>query len=635
MNKSKQLFSELLLLLKKERKIKNTNQVVEFMSVFIYIKYLQLSSLSEDVYFCFDGDEVNELSQNCRKIIKNSRCDLYWRGDGFDIDDLLINSAESFILNASNKRLLYCLSDFLNSMDHVYDLKELKGLYNELINKMTLESSQSGEFYTPKTISEVVVSYLKPNAVNSIFDPACGTSGFLVEAAKYIENNDGLCSNNLILHGADISFFACVVSKVNLILNCESDFAINLGDSLDIIDYNYSRDRTNENYDIILTNPPFGKASASNVHWGEQEQFIDYNFLRLVMCSLKVNGRAAVILPERFIYDSSFQAKELKRELFNKFDVDCILSLPSGVMLPYTGVKLVIVFFSNTYPSGNVWFYRLIKNEKLTKNKKLKIEDFDDFFKRERNKEESDNSWLIPIDKIVGNYNLLEGIKSKKDFSDFDCFFESLTVIDNIKDEIVVRVDTINNLMKNIERKVNDISSSINHSKFKVGELVKSLKTVPLSKEKLLNEGGYKVYGGNGVIGYYDEFLHSGEFIVVGRVGALCGNVHYVEGDIWVTNNSIVFECTDLARVHPPYLARLLSNKGLRRLASGTAQPHLTVTKVKDIEIKLPPLHIQIELEELLLRLDKEFTLKEELIERLNKTSGLLKNELSHHLLQI
>ncbi|WP_038176071.1 N-6 DNA methylase [Vibrio pacinii] len=635
MNKSKQLFSELLLLLKKERKIKNTNQVVEFISIFIYIKYLQLSSLSEDAHFCFDRDEVNELSQNCRKIIKYSRCGLYWHSDGFDIDDLLINSAERYILNSSNTGVLYCLSDFLNSMDDVFELKELKELYNDLINKMTLESSQSGEFYTPKTISEVVVSYLKPNAFNNIFDPACGTSGFLVEAAKYIENNDGVCSNNLILHGADISFFACIVSKVNLILNCESDFSINLGDSLNIIDYNYSRDSSNEKYDIILTNPPFGKASASNVHWHEQEQFIDYNFLRLVMFSLKVNGRAAVILPERFIYDSSFQAKELKRELFNQFDVDCILSLPSGVMLPYTGVKLVIVFFSNTYPSGNVWFYQLEKNEKLTKNKKLKIEDFDDFFKRERNKEESDNSWLIPIDKIVGNYNLLEGIKSKKDFSDFDCFFESLTVIDNIKDEVVVRVDTINNIMKNVERKVNDISSSINHSKFKVGELVKSLKTVPLSKEKLQNEGGYKVYGGNGVIGYYDEFIHSGEFIVVGRVGALCGNVHYVQGDIWVTNNSIVFECTDLARVHPPYLARLLSNKDLRRLASGTAQAHLTVTKVKDIEIKLPPLHIQIELEELLLRLDKEFTLKEELIERLNKTSGLLKNELSHHLLQI
>ncbi|UGA53681.1 N-6 DNA methylase [Vibrio sp. VB16] len=634
MSEIKRLFDKLFLLLKREREIKNTALAIEFMSVFIFLRYLQVNVLRENRHIEIYTSNKKDFILDCHNVVRNSRFDCHLLRNNPSVEELLLNSLDSFILKVDNNQVFYLLSEFLNNINNDFDLKLLGGVYSGLIEKMVLESSQSGEFYTPKVISEVVVSYLKPNCSDDIYDPACGTSGFLVEANKYIKVNDVYNSCSYTLNGNDISFFAFIVSSVNLIINSGIKSNIRLTDSLKISESKYNSN-SNEFYNIVLTNPPFGKNNKDCFNGFEPEQFVDYKFLRHVMHSLRVDGRAAVILPERFIYDTSAQSKHLKSELFNQFNVECILSLPSGVMLPYTGVKLFIIFFSRTRSNGNVWLYKLNKTEKLTKNKKLQISDFDDFFKKEKVKEESENSWLISIDEIGSDYNVLERATANTNFNDFDSFFESLSGIDSIGSEISDKINSISNKIRSIQFSISNANKTYKYTKVKVGELVTSLKTVPLAAGKLIDEGRYEVYGGNGVIGYYDDFIHSGEFIIVGRVGGLCGNVHYVEGDIWVTNNSIVLKCIDLDRVYPPYLARLLSNKDLRGLASGTAQPHLTVTKVKNIDVKLPPLKVQVELEEWLSQLDKELTLQNELVKQLSSRGESLINGLNSHLLQI
>lgn len=635
MNENMRLFDELLFLIRRERKVKNTTQVVEFLSVFIYLKYLKINLIQDDGHFEFDYRDKQGFVSTCHHIVHCSNSHRGFSQRNFKVEDILINSVDKFILNVENNHLFFCLSEFLNGFNDFYYLEGLRGPYNELIDKMVLESSQSGEFYTPKAISEVIISYLKPSRGDVIYDPACGTSGLLVETTKYLEANDGLNCQHPTIYGNDISFFAFIVSNVNIILNGKVKPCITFGDSLEALNYHRGHYSVSECYDVVLTNPPFGKNNVSNVYGLEQDQFIDYQFLRLVMCSLKIDGRAAVILPERFVYDSSSQSKSLKEELFNSFNIDCILSLPPGVMLPYTGVKLVIVFFSRTTPSGKVWLYKLHNKEKLTKNKKLEFGDFDDFFKKAKLKEESENSWNIDINELDLSYNVFEKAETKTVYSDFTFFSKPLDEINSIGIEIQDTIDSIDTKVKHIKSSVTATNEKYQFYKVKVGELIASVKTVPLSKDKLLNEGAYPVYGGNGIIGYYDDYIHSGKFILIGRVGALCGNVHYVEGEIWVTNNSIVLECLDLARVYPPYLARLLSNKDLRRLASGTAQPHLTVTKVKNIEVKLPSIEVQIKLEEWLSQLDKELALQNELVEQLSRKGESLKSRLNDHLLQI
>ncbi|MCF6439872.1 N-6 DNA methylase [Pseudoalteromonas luteoviolacea] len=630
MNKNEELFDKIFFLLKRERKIKNTTHAVELLSTFVYLKFLQINLLEKGEGFGFYFRDKAEFKSLCHHIIYNSDIDKNACNSNYNVKDFLANVVDNFILNVNNEHLIYCLSYFFIGVKSIPELREFRWRYNKHIEKMVLESSQSGEFYTPKVIAEVLVSYLKPNVHDKVYDPACGTSGFLVEVAKFLEAGDNFSSRPYMLNGSDISFFAFIVSKANLILNSNVESDITIGDSLVALDSIYK-----DNYDIILTNPPFGKSNSREFQGNDKEHFIDYRFLRLVMSALKLDGRAAVILPERFFFDSSSQSQHLKEELFNRFCVDCVLSLPSGVMLPYTGIKLVVIFFSKRTPSSKVWFYKLTKKEKLTKSKKLKFSDFDDFFEKEQCKLESENSWNIDIDELDLNFNVFDKAENQITYSDFSSFSSSLVELSKVGNEIRNTIHSINERVHNIQSNVAETIDTYKFPKVKLGQLVTSLKTVSLSKEKLLDKGKYPVYGGNGIIGYYDEYIHSGEFILVGRVGALCGNVHYVKGCISVTNNSMILKCIETERVHPPYLARLLSNLNLRGLASGTAQPHLTVSKIKNIEIKLPPITEQIKIEDLLSMLDQELEQHDLLIEQLSNKSEYLKNSLNLHLLQI
>ncbi|OBU29712.1 N-6 DNA methylase [Photobacterium kishitanii] len=390
-------------------------------------------------------------------------------------------------------------------------------------------------------------------------------------------------------------------------------------------------------YNLIMSHPPFGKLNKSSECNSENISCIEYQFLLHIMSSLKQNGKAAVILPEKFLYDSTPQAKKLKFELLNYFNVECVLSLPSGVMMPYSAVKIVILFFSKKLSNGSFWLYELNKKEKLNKTNKIKIEDFYDFFDKLKGKKNEENSWNINIDSLDYSYNILEQVKNNKNHNSFSSFINSNVDLNKINKDLKDIGDSLNEDIKYIENKIIVTNQKYKFSKVKVAEVVNSLRTAPLSKDKLLleEEGSFSVYGGNGVIGFFNEFIHSGKFIIVGRVGALCGNIHYVEGNIWVTNNAIVLECIDLEQVHPPYLARVLSNKNLRDLASGTAQPHITVSKVKNIEVKLPPFEVQIELEEWLVKLDRKFEEQKELMYQLTSKNKSLKKELEYHLLQI
>ncbi|WP_212790803.1 restriction endonuclease subunit S, partial [Acinetobacter pittii] len=171
--------------------------------------------------------------------------------------------------------------------------------------------------------------------------------------------------------------------------------------------------------------------------------------------------------------------------------------------------------------------------------------------------------------------------------------------------------------------------------KYKLGDLVKSKLTKPLAKDKLLKEGNYPVYGGNGIVGYYNDYMHFGRFIIVGRVGAYCGNVRYIDEKFWATSNAIVLECSSLKFVHLSYLARILERKDLRKLATGTAQPHLTVSKINNIEIYLPPIEVQIEIDSWLNELEKEISLQKKFIEEISSSNDKLTDSLYLSLLRI
>ena len=129
-----------------------------------------------------------------------------------------------------------------------------------------------------------------------------------------------------------------------------------------------------------------------------------------------------------------------------------------------------------------------------------------------------------------------------------------------------------------------------------LGELFTTKSGKSLKKDKIKKEGKYPVYGGNGIMGYYGECNLENENIIVGRVGAKCGNIHFTKEPIWLTSNSFAVKINSTQKVHLPYLVHVLRSLNLNKLARGSAQPSISYTQIKDIKISLPSFEQQVEL---------------------------------------
>lgn len=589
-----QLFEDLLAILKHEREIKNTEQAVEIISLMLFLHYLYLFFGEKNDPYIKLGDIFldNEENDDVKRKFKNliSRFFNYEPNEELALlEKTLLNSLTSLFTKVDFKTIK-TLNDRILTIDYLDEFYTYAETYHSLIERMIREMGSTGEFYTPKVLADVIVNILDPDNSNSIYDPACGTAGFLIESANYIKRNDKKAAYRLA--GQDNSSFACIISLVNLLINKERNFAIYNQDSLTLSDDIQAK------YDIIISNPPFGKINSSfnDNRYKDYGQFIDYHFLKHIMDSLAIGGKAAVILPDRFFNDGNAECLKLKEELFNNFNVDCVLSIPSGAMLPYTAVKISVLFFSNTGPTEMVWVYKLDEIEKYTKNNSVKLKHFKDFLHSFKLKQTSKNAWIVNISEINSPYNLLERNTQTPQYGVLD---EPKINIDRLitnNQKIIDKFIKIKERIIKLENIINTNHSKYDFKKFKLGDIT-SLKTGSLlPKQKLLEHGDYPVFGGNGKIGYYNQFTISDEIIIIGKIGELCGNVRYFKGEAWITNNAVTMKNISPNNVHTPYLAKVLSMTDLRSLAVGTAQQYITLEKINNVEISIPPIEAQIEL---------------------------------------
>ncbi|MFJ5456339.1 N-6 DNA methylase [Pectobacterium sp. CHL-2024] len=622
------LISQLVTILKNERNFINISQTVEAVSVLILIRYFEVKSHFIENSKCFYNDNLTDYIHYCKSLINESTCSLHEVMDSKMLNELLIHPLENTFLKLEPYTVFNKLNPILSILRKERDFLYLAEDYRALIDSMAFESPQTGQFYTPMVINKLLVKILKPKCGDEIYDPACGSGGFLFEADRYIQM-DTLCTQHRLV-GSDISLFANIISFVSLILIGNKGFSLELIDSL-------SQEKNNRCYDVVASNPPFGKISKNNEVNTFKDNYLclDYFFLKHVMDSLKDNGRAAVILPERFLFDKNESCVKLKNELFSCFNVEFILSIPPGSMLPATGVKIIVLCFSKSLPKKEVWIYLLSSVEKLSRKNCVKIEDFDDFFSKLKGRVVSENSWLVKIDGEIKYCDLLQRNIDFNQSRYFELPQKYLLEMHKNKINLVSSLDLITRKIEGLSNSINNEITGAKFTLFNVKSLIHSLPGKPLSKEQLLVDGMYEVYGGNGVIGYYDEYTHSGDFIIIGRVGAYCGNVRYVVGKFWGTSNAIILKCLDRNTVYPPYLARVLFKKELRKLASGTAQPHLTISKINAIDVYLPPLDVQIEIDKWLSELEKELELQQMLMEKMIDEKSAMKDSLYQHLLRI
>lgn len=627
------LFEDLLTIIKKKSSIRNTEQAVEIISLFIFLHYIKLYLYEHnktvlDIKSIPDNN-INGIKIHYQKSYENFISSIDIKNKKHDAHEKIRGKIDFLIDNINDHEIIKYID---HSLSHIYSLKEFyqyANSYQSLIFRMVNESGRSGEYVTPSAIVQLMVERLSPTDGKSIYDPACGTGGLLIESARHINSNSLKNNLNYSLIGNDTSSFACLISIVNLLINKESNFEIILKDSLE---QNY----TNKKYDFILTNPPFGKKNGwDNIHINTHYKGpnLDYYFLEHVIDSLNFNGKAAIILPERFLYDVSKECITLKDKIFKNYNLECILSIPSGALLPYTAVKLCILFISNSGPTDRIFFYNLNNGKKYSRTNTIKFDDFMDFLDSDKKRRITEHSWIIDMSDTPLSYDLLLKDKERNSYEFFSNSISNIEQTIRNNKLLLTEFSLLREKIATLESTIKNHSHEYEFERIKVGNIAKIKSGNLLQKNKLLSTGPIPVYGGNGVIGYNYEAMENGENIIIGKVGALCGNVRYVQGDIWVTNNSLIIKNDLPNKILTPYLAKLLSTLNLRKLAIGTAQQYLTTTQIKNVEVSIPPLTTQHKLNMWLDELENTLEQYNELIEKIMNDKQALKENLYKGLL--
>jgi type I restriction enzyme M protein len=311
-----------------------------------------------------------------------------------------------------------CEIDFNASEDrHVFG-----DIYEQILRDLQ-SAGNAGEFYTPRAVTTFMVDRVQPQLNEKVLDPACGTGGFLTNVIEYkrkhfVKNPADeillqntiygvekktlphiLCTTNMILHGIDVP------------ANIKHDNTL----SRPLRDYS-AKDRVH----TIITNPPFGGMEEDGIEKNFPASFRTREtadlFLTLIIHLLKPDGRAAIVLPDGFLFGEGIKTR-IKEKLLTECNLHTIVRLPNGVFNPYTGIKTNLLFFTKGKPTEYIWYYEHPYPDGVksyNKTKPMRFEEFKpeiDWWGNEedgfKSRKENHQAWKVGIDDIIErNYNL-------------------------------------------------------------------------------------------------------------------------------------------------------------------------------------------------------------------------------------
>ncbi|WP_442765180.1 N-6 DNA methylase [Sulfurospirillum cavolei] len=318
-----------------------------------------------------------------------------------------IGAIFEFITNRiANGHTLREVLDLVDAMNFhsSSDLFQLSIVYEKLLQDMGSDGGNSGEFYTPRALVKAMVEVVDPRVGQSVYDPACGTCGFLIEAYHHMRAQEMSVAelkylNEESFFGNEKTPLSYVMGVMNMILHgVESPNIAKTNTLTRNIRHFEEKDR----YDIILANPPFGGKEKEQIqqNFPIQSNATELLFLQHMMKSLKLGGKCAVVVPEGVLFQTGQAFASVKKELLERFNVTCILSLPAGVFLPYSGVKTNVIFFERTGSTSEIYYYELVPATKLTKNKPITSAHFEEFLACVKERTLTPNSWLLSINDI-------------------------------------------------------------------------------------------------------------------------------------------------------------------------------------------------------------------------------------------
>jgi len=506
------------------------------------------------------------------------------------------------------------LRSFLKEINtFTYDHSERLGDAFEYLLSVLGSQGDAGQFRTPRHIIDFMVEIADPKKDESILDPACGTAGFLISAYKHILKNNtkgyqehhepeayeeqGVSMEALTLdsplrysgdlltpddrkrladniHGYDISPDMVRLSLVNMYLHGFTDPHIEEYDTLT------SDEKWNQLADVILANPPFmspkGGIKPHN-RFSVQSKRSEVLFVDYIAEHLTPNGRAAVVVPDGIIFQSQGAYKQL-REMLVKGYLVAVISLPTGVFNPYSGVKTSILLFDK----------RLAKNASDILFVKIENDGFNLGAQRR------------PIDKN----DLPAAVETVKAFRH---------AIEAGSPEDFDPVHHLNALVVSRERIEEMGDWSLSGDRYGVGknrnyehELVALEDVVEIldSQRKPITKhdrkpGPYPYYGATGILDYVEDYLFDEPLVLVGEDGAKWEEgertAYQIAGKTWVNNHAHVLR-PNREKILDVLLVELLCGMDLSPYITGVTVPKLNQQKLRSIKIPLPPLDVQKEI---------------------------------------
>lgn len=310
------------------------------------------------------------------------------------------------------------LRQVVNKLNEInFNKKDDRHQFNDIYEKILKDlqsAGNAGEYYTPRAVTKFMTQMVSPQIGETVFDPACGTGGFLVDAIEHMkeqsssvedlkafqENIRGvekkpmphmLCTTNLILHGIDVP-------------NVRRDNTLNKP---------YNEYKAKDRVDVVLTNPPFGGQEEDGIEKNFPAQFQTREtadlFLVLIMRLLKEGGRCALVLPDGFLFGEGVKTR-IKERLLKENNLHTIVRLPKGVFAPYTSINTNLLFFEKGGSTDEVWYFEHTYPEgykSYSKTKPIRIEEFDVEKEWWDDRTETDQAWKVTAEEIEKRgYNL-------------------------------------------------------------------------------------------------------------------------------------------------------------------------------------------------------------------------------------
>ena len=280
------------------------------------------------------------------------------------------------------------LRQVINVIDELdlsdYDEIHAFGEIYENILKELQSAGSAGEFYTPRAVTDFMAKMIKPQIGEQMADFACGTGGFLTSWLKELQPQIKTTADRKAfgtsIYGIEKKQFPYMLCITNLLLHDVDTPRVYHDNSLlrKVLDYT-----DDDCFDIVLMNPPYGGSEKNEVKSNFPADLASSEtadlFMSVIMYRLKQNGRAAVILPDGFLFGTDNAKINIKNKLLTQFNLHTVIRMPGSVFAPYTSITTNILFFDNTHPTEETWFYRIDMPEgykHFSKTKPMKLEHF-------------------------------------------------------------------------------------------------------------------------------------------------------------------------------------------------------------------------------------------------------------------